>query len=138
MINWQNRQHKIIIISSAVILLIAIIFLLFFFFNKKTTDLPKNENQPTNNEQTKNYSVPESIKEWREKETARLTKAEHDTALYQEIKNSKNADRCQEMQGLNGKNICLLSLASDLQDEKICEKISDQEFLFACQEKFKK
>ena len=139
MINWQNRQHKIIIIGSAAILLMAIIILLFVFFNQKSENPQENKNQPGGNSQpAKTYSVPESISAWREKESNRLEKAAHDTALYQEIKISKDANRCQEMQGLNGKEICLMVLAGELADQTICEKISNQEFLIACQEKFKK
>ncbi len=139
MINWQNRQHKIIIIGSAVILLIAVVVLLFIFFSQKLENPQENKNQSGGkNQPAKTYSVPESISVWREKESNRLEKAAHDTALYQEIKISKEVDRCQEMQGLNGKEICLLGLAGELGDQTICEKISDQEFLFACQEKFKK
>lgn len=138
MINWQNRQHKIIIIGSAAILLIAIIVLFFFWLNKKSDDTFNQTNQQEKEtNQTKTYSVPESINAWREKETARLAKAAHDTALYQEIKTSKDANRCQEMQGLDGKEICLLALAGELKDQTICEKITNQEFLTACQENFK-
>lgn len=138
MINWQNRQHKIIIIGSAAILLVAIIVLLFFWLNKKTDNSFNQINQQgKETNQTKTYSVPESISAWREKETARLAKASHDTALYQEIKISKDTNRCQEMQGLDGKELCLLSLAEIFEDQTICDKIANQEFLTACQENFK-
>lgn len=137
MINWQNRQHKIIIIGSAAILLIAIIVLLFFWLNKKSDNTFNQNNQTGQVNQVKTYPVSAELASWREKETTRLAKATHDTALYQEIKNTKDASRCQEMQGLNGNELCLLDLSSELNDKAICEKITNQEFLTACQENFK-
>lgn len=137
MINWQNRQHKIIIIGSAAILLIAIIVLLFFWLNKKSDNNFNQNNQAGQTNQIKTYPVSEELASWREKETTRLKKADHDKALYQEIKNTKDTSRCQEMQGLNGNELCLLDLATELKDQSICEKITNQEFLTACQENFK-
>ena len=136
MINWQNRQHKIIIIGSAAILLIAIIVLLFFWLNKKSDDTYNQNNQGQTN-QVKTYPVSAELASWREKETARLKKADHDKVLYQEIKSTKDTSRCQEMQGLNGNELCLLDLATELKNKAICEKITNQEFLAACQENFK-
>ncbi len=137
MINWQNRQHRFIIIISGALLLFALVSWLFFsLLNKPKEELKQLGTKQPENAQ-KFYPVNEGITKWRQKEAARLEKAKHDKALYQEILASKESSRCQEMQNLDGASICLLSLATDLRDGKICDQISNEEFKTACQDNFK-
>ncbi len=133
MINWQNRRQRLIIISSLVLLLVVLAAAIFIFLKKPVS--PQNNPSPVSSSTSKTNQIPESVAKWRAKETARLAKANHDQALYAQILTSKDASRCQEMQNLDGNNLCLLSLAVDLGDSSICDKISQPDFAAACRQK---
>lgn len=138
MINWHNRQQRVIIIGSLAIIFIAVLVLLFLWFTKKPVN---NFGQPTQNnpvEQNKINQTPPAISEWREKETLRLSKADHDKAIYEEIKASGDFNRCSEMQGLNVADFCFADLAIELKNETICEKIVNEEIILSCKDNFKK
>ncbi|MFZ4648595.1 MAG: hypothetical protein ACOYMB_03080 [Patescibacteria group bacterium] len=136
MINWQNRQHRIIIIASAVLLLVILFTLVFLIFSKNKKN---NNNQQFDQSQVvskkKSDLPPTEILQWREKEKNRLAKATHDEALYKELVASKDSSRCQEMQNLDGPSICLFSLASELKNPVLCEQISNKEWQEACRDK---
>ncbi|MCX6795416.1 MAG: hypothetical protein NT165_01625 [Candidatus Falkowbacteria bacterium] len=136
MINWQNRQHRMIIIVSAALVLLVIAVLMFLSLRKNSGNQAGPNQSGTQNKNGRVETAPVQIVKWREQEVVRLAKANHDKILYQEILASKDSGRCKEMQNLDGEASCLLSLALDLNDASMCDKISQKDFADACKEKY--
>lgn len=135
MINWQNRQHRIIIIS-VISLIVIVMGIIFWLFNRQSDSNKSLVVQSNLQTEEAAINLPISVIQRREQERSRLKKADHDKALYQELLTSKDSNRCVEMEGLEGREICLLSLAKEFNDSSLCEKIDILEWKKACQSEF--
>lgn len=134
-INWQNKKHRLLIILSASLILVLLVYLFVSLLSSRSVN--KNAKPTTLNTKIQKSDPPplENL-QWREKERARLAKAGHDQALYTEILAKKDVARCSEMQDLDGESFCLLALAVDLNDQVICDRLTNEDFRSACQSKF--